>query len=322
MRNKLILILAVLLMASSFAYANQKEVDIDANAQVEEEAEDLPVAVVPQNIKAPGTPKIAKIVPQTQSESEENDRLATKEQPKEALPPETVADDESDGQLAFPELTMRAKMSSSDVNRIVCKQDIKDVIFSKEKDISVKYSGKNAFVKFKVARQGQEFKYASAPVELFVICGDNTFNLIGIPRKVPSQTIRLDSGKAEKIAKNNSVFQGQALEKRVVSLIKMALTDSIPDSFAVELNNKPINAFAEVGAVLSKTISVEGEGLILKEFILKPKLDIQLAEKRFLVKEFAERPLGVAIDKLKIKGGDSARLFIVEAKEDFTGGIR
>jgi len=60
---------------------------------------------------------------------------------------------ESVNSYVLPEVTTQTEMSSSDINRIVCQTDIKDVIFSKEKGVSVKISGRDAFVKFLITKK-------------------------------------------------------------------------------------------------------------------------------------------------------------------------
>jgi conjugal transfer pilus assembly protein TraK len=305
------LTLAVVANIGTFAFA--KEVDIDVNAVVVDD-DDVQTAPTPPSTTRKYNPPTEKT--DRADNTVKAEKTPTKTEESDLLPPETIQDDGIGGQIALPEITMRAKMSASDVNRVVCRQEIRDVVYSKEKDMVVKFSGKNAFIKFRVGRIGDDFKYPKDPVELFIICGDNTYNLIAIPKNVPSQTIRLDNGKVEKIAKNISTFQGQALEKKLVSLVKMALTDSIPDTFSVDTTNKQISVFADIGATLIKTVSVDGEGLVLKEFLLRPKIDIELLEKRFLVKEFAVRPLAVAFDRQKLRAGEVGKLFIVEAKDE------
>lgn len=117
--------------------------------------------------------------------------------------------------FVLPEVTTQVDMSSSDINRIVCPVDIKDVIFSKEKGLSVKIAGRGAFVKFLITKKEDKEIYSNTPSELFVICGNDVYSLIVIPKRIPSQTIRLSSGKLEKIKKNISLMEGLPFEKKV-----------------------------------------------------------------------------------------------------------
>jgi hypothetical protein len=93
-----------------------------------------------------------------------------------------------------PEVSTAVTLSNSDINRITCREEIKDVVFSREKGLSVKTVGKDAFVKFLITRKDEKEVYSSTPSELFVVCGENVYNLIALPKRVPSQTVRLSPG--------------------------------------------------------------------------------------------------------------------------------
>lgn len=229
--------------------------------------------------------------------------------------PSAVADEDLGGQQVFPEITMQVNLSSSDVNRVTCKSDIRDVVYSQEKGLKVKYSGKNAFLKFLVAKQDDTVKYAKDPVEVFIICGENTYNMIAIPKRIPSQTVRLDSGKADRIQKNASIFSGQPFEKKLTSLIKSAYMEETPESYKVDIKQEEIKAFKDLEVFLRKVIQVEGEGFFLKEYLVTDKnlSAIELSEKSFLTRMFAKRPLAIVVEKPRLKKGESTRVFIVES---------
>lgn len=221
-------------------------------------------------------------------------------------------------QSVLPEIQMKAMLSASDVNRLVCGTDIKDVTFSKEKGVMVKYSGKNAFVKFAVTKQGEKTLYAVNPVELFVICGESVFNIIAIPKRIPSQTVRLNSGKLEKIQKNHDLHTGQTFEKKLLDVIKYAYTDELPESYSITHKSVEMKSFRDATCVLKRDIAIDGEGLVVHEYYMTPKENIEslvFSEKDFLKKEFANRPVAVSADKLQLRKGEVARVFVVDAKE-------
>jgi conjugal transfer pilus assembly protein TraK len=230
---------------------------------------------------------------------------------------------ESVNSYVLPELTTQTQMSSSDINRIVCQADIKDVIFSKEKGVSVKISGRDAFVKFLITKKEDKEIYSSTPSELFVICGNDVYSLITVPKRIPSQTVRLSSGRSEKIKKNISLMEGLPFEKKITGLIKTVYKEDIPDSFSISYSNRKIEIFKDIRLTLRRTVAIEGEGLQIKEYSVEMKMDsprasVQILEKDFLRTEITERPVAISIDRLNLKKGDSARLFIVEQ----TGGVQ
>ena len=217
-----------------------------------------------------------------------------------------------------PEVAAPVDLSSSDINRLVCPAEIKDVIYSKEKGLTVKIEGRDAFVKFLVTKDGDKDVYSSTPTELYVICGQKTFNLIALPKRIPSRTVML-SGGDDKSKKNTSLFDGMPFEKKILSVIKSVYTEDIPDSFTVRNENRPFNLYKGLKLTLIRTIRVEGEGLLIKEFAVQATESMELSEKDFLKSEITSNPVAIAIDKLKLSKGETARIIIVERVTDEGG---
>lgn len=223
-----------------------------------------------------------------------------------------------------PEMITRADFSSSDVNRIVCQEPIKDVVFSKEKGISVKVQGKNAFVKFLITVKNGEEVYSNTPSEFYVVCEGVVYSIIAIPKRIPAQTVLLSSGKKAKVEKNLSIFAGMPFEKKVLKLLKQVYTDDIPDSYTIDDTDIDYSLFQEIMVKLSRTVVVEGEGLRVKEYLVTFPADaqkehIEIREKNFLRKELVEHPVAVSIEKLRLKRGDKVRVFVVEKTAEWGG---
>ena len=228
--------------------------------------------------------------------------------------------------VVLPEVATQVDMSSSDVNRIACPQEqqIQDVVFSQEKGVKVKYSGPNAFIKFLFTVRNGVNNYATNPVEFYIVCGENVYNLIAIPRRIPAQTIRLSSGKLKTIKQNASLMGGLPIEKKTALLIKLAVTDNLPDSFEIATPNKRFKIFKGLKVILKRTVLVEGEGLRLKEFYVTNQKAagpgeeglIRFDEKDFMLTELTTNTLAIAMDKPNITKDETARVFIVET----TGG--
>ena len=157
---------------------------------------------------------------------------------------ETVISEVEFPTVVLPEVTTNVRLSSSDMNRIACPSDIKEALTSTEKGTSIKITGKDAFVKFKVIKKPDgKFAYLTTPTEIYVVCGDETFSMIGFPQRVPSQTIRLSSGKSTKIKENLSIYSGLPFEKKILKAIREVYTESIPDSYSVSRHEKQIRSF-------------------------------------------------------------------------------
>jgi len=256
----------------------------------------------------------------------ETDSASSEEKPgKESPSPDTLYNDLAVQKNDFivPEIAQAAVFSSVDVNRVVCPSDIKDVVYSKEKNVKVTFSKNNAFVKFLFTIVGGKEVYATKPVEFFVICGDDIYNIIATPKKVPAQTIRLSSGKAKRIKDNASLLGGLPLEKKVLQFIRFAYTDTLPDSFEVTRPHKRYRIWSELALFLDKTALVEGEGLQLKEFIATnvTGTTIRLNEKMFLIPDLTSRTLAVAISKPNLNKNESTKIFIIETTGGQSGGL-
>lgn len=231
--------------------------------------------------------------------------------------------DSSDaGKTILPETVSHVYLSNSDVNRFVCHTDIKDIVYSKEKGITVRIADRNAFVKFQVLKTEDKREYAAEPAEFFIVCGEEVFNIVAVPKHIPSQTIRLGTDKGETIKKNTSLYQGLPFEKKVIDMIKRVYGESIPDSFTVSIENRKIASLAGLDIVLRRSVTIDGEGLRVKEFYVTAKEGrATLKEIDFLKNEFAIKAVAVSIDNLHPTTVDPARVFIVEqVTESGTGG--
>ena len=249
------------------------------------------------------------------------------EQPKERIFPELSEQSPPDDgsplgstQQITPEVTSQVQFSNSDINRIVCPVDIKDVVYSTEKGLTVKITDNNAFVKFLVMKKDGKELYSTTPSEMFIACGKNIYSVIAVPRRIPSQTIQLASGKRDAMEKNISLFSEVPFEKKIITIIKKVYTENIPDSFTEKRMNKPFRVFQDLDLVLYRVFTIEGEGLGIKEYratipSVAKTTSVYLKEKDFLRTELCQRPVAVSIDVLNLKKGETSRIFIVERAE-------
>lgn len=233
--------------------------------------------------------------------------------------PALAADSGEEDPLAvvFPEHTTKVNLSSTDVNRFVCPGPIKDVMFSQDKGIKVKITEENAFVKFQAMKKGQEILYSKTPSEFYVVCDGDVYSMIGMPKHIPAQTVRLSSGLKKKIEKNLSIFAGLPLEKKILKLIKQAYTGDLPESYTVHRIEKQRDLFRQVLLIAKREILVEGEGLGVREYVVSIKdgeEQWRLSEKDFLKPALAQNPLAVAIEEPLLDTGDKTRVFIVERR--------
>lgn len=233
---------------------------------------------------------------------------------------------EEKGITVLPEVAQAVDVSSTDTNRIVCPGAIKDVITSQEKGIVVHYTqgGQNAFIKFRIALKNGQEVYATMPTEIYVICADSVYNLVAVPRRIPAVTVRLSTGKQNAIKQNQAIFGSMPLEKKILQFIKYVYTDAIPESFEVRPQNKRLKIWKNADITFKKLVLVEGEGLQLKEFIVKNRgtEPLRIDEKQFLKNDFTTNTLGVSIGdgRFLLKSSEGTRVFIVEQTGQQAGG--
>jgi len=223
-----------------------------------------------------------------------------------------------------PETVSKVKMSVTDVNRMVCSGEISDVVYSKEKGLTVKVSGGNIYLKFPVLSDNEEGPvYAETPSEIYVTCDGVVYTIIAVPERMPPVVVRFRDAK-RKIRKNLSVFKGLALEESMAKFIMYAYRDDIPESFDVITVVDPktgegrrLKKFPALKASLKRIISASGEGLTLREFYLYPESNMEVRETDFLL--LAKRPAAVALSSAVLEKGKVYRLFIVDYSTDGPG---
>ncbi len=218
--------------------------------------------------------------------------------------------------VVLPEAPATVRLSNTDVNRLTCQAGaIRDVVYSQEKGLSVSFSGRDAYLKFAALKEGGALNRVNVPVELFVTCGEAVYTIIAVPARVPAQTVRLSGGPGERARRNAELFGALPLERKVMALLRQAYRGDWPDSVTVRKEGRALDLFRDAAFSLVRTASVEGEGLVLREFALRytgkePFLEIE--EKDFLTPAVARGAIAVALDRHRLKPGETARVFVVE----------
>jgi conjugal transfer pilus assembly protein TraK len=226
--------------------------------------------------------------------------------------------------LAYPETVIKCNLSNRFINRIVAPGNkvIKDLIIQKGNGIEVKIEGKNGFITFlkKQDPLTKEIKLQASPVEIYaVVEPDIIYTIIGQPKDITAQTVELVWAKNE-IEQNLKFFAGLPLEKKIVKMIKTTMAEEIPDSFSQQKIGKQIDILKSVNIYFNRLIIAEGEGLVLKEYIVSlkktaPQDEIAIKEQHFLLPELTKKPIGITIEDFSLSKKQSTRVFIVERKK-------
>jgi conjugal transfer pilus assembly protein TraK len=230
---------------------------------------------------------------------------------------ELVPDPLSLAQKVSPEITTQVRLSNSDINRVICPVDIKDVIYSEEKGLTVNLSGKNAFVKFLVVKKDGKEMYSTTPSELYFVCDGSVYTMIASPARIPAQTVQLVPGKAGTVRKNIELYGELPFEKKVITIVKRVYMNDAPDSFTKTVVGKKIDVFKDLEVTLRSIYAIEGEGLRVKELDVRisPASNLEtisLKENDFLRTDVSLQPVAVSVESMTLKKGETSRVFVVE----------
>ena len=233
---------------------------------------------------------------------------------------ELLPDSMSLAQKVLPEITTHVRLSNSDINRVICPLDIKDVIYSEEKGLTVNLAGKNAFVKFSVVRKDGKEMYSMTPSELYLVCDGSVYTMIASPARIPAQTVQLVPGKAGTARKNIELYGELPFEKKIITIVKRVYTNDVPDSFTKTVVNKKMDIFKDLDVVLRSTYAIEGEGLRVKEFEVRiapvsTLESISFKENDFLRTDVSLHPVAVSVESMTLKKGETSRVFVIERNE-------
>jgi len=86
-----------------------------------------------------------------------------------------------------PEIPAAVRLSAQDINRVTCQSgEIRDVVYSKEKGMTVTFAGKDAYIKYKYIKKSDKTIYPTV-TEMYIVCGEATYNLIAVPESIPQK---------------------------------------------------------------------------------------------------------------------------------------
>lgn len=215
------------------------------------------------------------------------------------------------------EIPTAVELSNMDINRIVCPGPMNDLIFSQEKGMTGHFSGNNAFIKFKIEDDGDEFIYADNQSELFVVCNNAVYTLLVTPSEIPSVTLRLASPMGESFKQNMAHYQKMPLEKQALQIIREAYNGTYPPSYRISQSTRTVALAPELEAKLIQVVDVDGVGLRLNKYLVKSlaQKEIEVDEKLFLSSPISQSIFAVAVENHRLHPGQSTQAFVVDQKE-------
>jgi hypothetical protein len=193
---------------------------------------------------------------------------------------------------------------------------VQDVIWSAEKPVRVTKAEENVYVKFLVARQGEQEQRVTVPLDVHVVCGGATYTLILHPRDMDSVTVRLSSGARGKISAVAKEWGAIPVEDRVKRLTLAVYRNELPDTFVRKsiLTGDPrrnMQLFENAQVVGQYEISAPGTGLRAVEYVVYAAEPVQLQERDFLIPELGNI-VGITLERLNVEKDSFVRLIVIE----------
>ena len=213
------------------------------------------------------------------------------------------------------EQTTAVIVSNRDVNRLYCTNSVEDVVWSKEKPVTIKVDGANVFVKFMVAHEGQNESHITTPLDVHVVCGGEVFTLILHPQDVDSVTVHLaDPVKRdlEVVAKD---WGSLAWEDKVKKLTAVAYRREVPVGFTrVPIPSSDprsnIKAYQDLEVLGLADLVAPGTGLRATEYTVHAAKAMTLSERDFLLPAMGEIA-AVTVDPLFVAAQGASRVIVI-----------
>lgn len=220
-------------------------------------------------------------------------------------------------QTVAPDVRTAVKVSNHDINRFVCPGPMQDMIYSKEKRLTGRFSKSSAFIKFTIKKIGNKLEYATRESELYLVCDGNVYNIIAQPSNVASRTIRLIPSAGDSYKKNIALFKNMPLEKQALNIIREAYKETYPSSYKVSPAQQNVAIKPDLDVKLTQYVDVEGVGLRLKKYEIKSiaRVNIAVTETDFLRSTISDSLLAVAVENHTLRPHETTRVFVVEKRE-------
>jgi conjugal transfer pilus assembly protein TraK len=221
----------------------------------------------------------------------------------------------ADDTVVLPEQSTAVVVSNRDVNRIYCSKEVEDVVWSKEKPVTVKVTGGNVFVKFMVMKQGDSETHVTGALDVHVVCAGEVYTLILHPRETDSVTVRLGDSTKKELAAVVKDWGSLALEDKVKRLTLIAYRHETPSGFsrrAIESADPRANirAYKDLQIQGQTEVVAPGTGLRATEYTVIAGKAMTLSERDFLLKDMGDI-VAVTVDPLYVAAQGASRIIVI-----------
>jgi len=226
-----------------------------------------------------------------------------------------------------PEILSHVKISNRYGNKFQCDQNIQHVTTTKGKGLKYDAQGKNLFISLIKIEGfgGSKPKYVTNAIDLYVTCGDKVFILLMHPENRKMMHVRLRLPAVKKVYQQIKKYRKETFAEIASKLAQDVYQDqNLSDNYSVQTIDDAYKPFKKVEIKRVRKISIEGTGISLIEYIVKPKKEykiVKLKNKDFLSTKISEKIAAVALYPIVVETGKHVRLFIIEKENMRYEGI-
>lgn len=179
--------------------------------------------------------------------------------------------------FGYPERKNYIRISKTDVNRFVCENgDVTGTIFSEDKGIEVKKSGRNAFLRIRP----DSFAFEH-PFEFYVMCDEELYTFIIEGEWISASRIVLKDG-GRKVEEALDFFKGKDRELNVVEVVRKSWNDKWEEGWREIPRFRTVKQTKDCKTVWYKTVET-GTPWVLEMFIVEGLgQPVKLKEEDFL----------------------------------------
>ena len=226
-----------------------------------------------------------------------------------------------------PEILSHIKISNRYGNKFQCDQNIQHVTTTKGKGLKYDAQGRNLFISLIKTEGfgGSKTKYVTNAIDLYVTCGDKVFILLMHPENIKMMHVRLRLPAVKKVYKQMKKYRKKTFAEIASKLVQdVYQNQNLSDDYSVQPLTDEYKPFKKVEIKRVRKITIEGTGISLIEYIVKPGKEykvVKLKNKDFLSTKISEKIAAVALYPIVVKTGKHIRLFIIEKENIRYEGI-
>jgi len=179
--------------------------------------------------------------------------------------------------FGYPERKNYIRISKTDVNRFVCENgDVTGTIYSEDKGIEVKKSGRNAFLRIRP----DSFAFEH-PFEFYVMCDEELYTFIIEGEWISASRIVLKDG-GRRVEEALDFFEGKDRELNVVEVVKKSWNEKWEEGWREIPRFRTVKQTKDCKTVWYKTVDT-GTPWVLEMFIVEGLgQPVKLKEEDFL----------------------------------------